>query len=287
MNYKILFPSEPFNVKNFDEDYLPEKNACDILGIEYSKFDYDTFIRDGQFNSDIDFTFKGIYIYRGWMMNISQYSNLYSNITQRSKNNIILINDQYQYENCHCFHRVYDYLTNYTPRILVSQYSNGEACRMLESIDFDFIIKDYVKSIKTSNGIEKISKDISMSELQKKINHFVKERGMLFTGKIVFKKYVELKKYDNKTNEWRAFFFNGKLLSLLQNSYLNTTEAPSEDFVKNISQKISHKSNFFTIDFAFTEDNKWIVIETGDGQVSGLPEGEELGFFNKLKESLV
>ncbi|WP_181991340.1 ATP-grasp domain-containing protein [Hungatella hathewayi] len=34
-------------------------------------------------------------------------------------------------------------------------------------------------------------------------------------------------------------------------------------------------SNFYTIDFARTTNGKYIVIETGDGQVSGLPSEKE------------
>ncbi|MEK3873410.1 MULTISPECIES: ATP-grasp domain-containing protein [unclassified Paenibacillus] len=44
-----------------------------------------------------------------------------------------------------------------------------------------------------------------------------------------------------------------------------------DDFLE-IAKQI--RSNFFTMDIAKTEAGGWIVIEVGDGQVSGLPEGE-------------
>ena len=76
-------------------------------------------------------------------------------------------------------------------------------------------------------AIENYYNNIDRNSLQRKINLFLKERGRLFNGRIIFKEFVDLKKYeDNKTNEWRSFYFNGKLLFLTQNSYLSTTNRP-------------------------------------------------------------
>lgn len=41
----------------------------------------------------------------------------------------------------------------------------------------------------------------------------------------------------------------------------------------------SIESNFFTMDIAKTIEGKWIVIELGDGQVSGLPYNADLNIF--------
>ena len=47
------------------------------------------------------------------------------------------------------------------------------------------------------------------------------------------------------------------------------------EIAKNIA------SNFFTIDIAEKEDGTWMILETGDGQVSGLPSGQdEIKFYN-------
>jgi hypothetical protein len=139
-----------------------------------------------------------------------------------------------------------------------------------------------VKSCKTAEGVEKINQNIYKDELVDKIAQFVKERGKLFTGNIVLKEFVNLRKFDDKTNEWRAFYIKNKLACWFQNSYLKTRIGPPHDLMKIVGELLYPKSAFFTVDFAFTQDEKWIVIETGDGQVSGLPDGEELNFYNNL-----
>jgi len=46
-------------------------------------------------------------------------------------------------------------------------------------------------------------------------------------------------------------------------------------------------SNFFTIDIAEKEDGKWMIIETGDGQVSDTSPGQNCLDFYMSMEGLV
>jgi len=277
--YRILFPSQPYNLKQVDEAYEPEANICKLIGIEYYLFDYDTFVETGMINNTINVNDYYTLIYRGWMLKPAQYKDLSDFIAAKTKFNIFLINNTWEYINCHCFPYAYKVLNQWTPRIIELQ-NWGDI--YTTDIDFDFFIKDNVKSDKSINGVERISKNIYKDELVDKIAMFVKARGKLFTGNIVLKEFIPLKKIDGKTNEWRVFYLNGKFLTYFQNSYLKTTEHPPFKLIKDLGKNLYSMSNFFTVDFALTEDNDWIVIETGDGQVSGLPTGEELAFYNKL-----
>ena len=57
---------------------------------------------------------------------------------------------------------------------------------------------------------------------------------------------------------------------------MNTTPEPPEELL----QKYAHlNSPFYTIDYAEMDDGSWIIIETGDGQVSGLSEGQDYEAF--------
>ena len=51
-----------------------------------------------------------------------------------------------------------------------------------------------------------------------------------------------------------------------------------------IKEKYTHlNSKFYTIDFAELQDGSWIVIEAGDGSVSGLSDFQDYDeFFRKL-----
>lgn len=285
--YKILFPSEPFNKKNVDSSYLEEFNICKLVGISTYLFDYDEFIENGKLLSNINYEDSCIVIYRGWMMKPEQYEIFYFKILDKSNGKIRLINTLSEYRNCHCFPNVYTYLKDYTPKMVMIDNHNAvtEYKTVLRTIDFDFFIKDHVKSIKTDKGVEKINKNITCLDLLNKVTDFVNERGNLFTGGIVLKEFVNLKKYNDKTNEWRFFFLTGQLLDSMQNSNLKTDICPNLNYVFEVYSKISHTSNFFTIDFAELVDGSWIVIETGDGQVSGFPSDfKSISFYNKLKQ---
>jgi hypothetical protein len=146
-----------------------------------------------------------------------------------------------------------------------------------KEIDFDFFIKDHVKSIKTDKGVEQLSKDITMIRLYTKVQEFIKERGNLFTDGIVFKEFVNLRKLENNQSyEWRAFFLYDRLIDMSINSNITGVSErdvpkPPKEFVQNIGNILSKRSNFFTFDMAMiAETKRWVVLETGDGGVSGL-----------------
>jgi hypothetical protein len=293
--YKILFPSEPFNKKEADKMYEPEVNLCKLLGIEYYLFDYDGFLETGKVDSNINYEDNCILIYRGWMLKPLQYKHLIDSIFSDSSYHITFVNSTWRYANCHCFPNSYNMIKEWTPKIL--EIPSWEDI-YTKDIKFDFFIKDYVKSTKTVDGVERLSKDIKKEELTDKIAEFIKERGKLFTGNIILKEFVNLKKINGKTNEWRVFYFSddsmnfqsharpsstkSNFLSMHQNSYLQypplNNDHPPLKLIKDVGNNLAHLSDFFTVDFALTENDDWIVIETGDGQVSGLPIGERIGF---------
>lgn len=285
MKYRILFPHEPFDKKNVDSAYIEEYNTCKLIGINTYFFDFDKFVEEGKLSSNIKFDDECTLIYRGWMMKPDQYGDFYLAILKQSDSKIKLINNPFEYENCHCFPNVYETIKDYTPRmVVVDNHTILPSYKsILKNIDFDFFIKDHVKSIKTDQGVEKISKDITCYDLYNKVNDFVKERGNLFTGGIVLKEFVNLKKVDGKTNEWRVFLMDGKFLCMMQNSNLPNSVAPPFTKILEIRELLKSKSNLFTVDFAQLENGEWIIIETGDGGVSGFPDSfNPIGFYNKL-----
>jgi hypothetical protein len=147
-----------------------------------------------------------------------------------------------------------------------------------------FIMKDNVKSVKGSDFPDKISVDISEGEFNELVDKFKEFRGDLYTGEIILKQYEPLKRYADTTNEWRAFYFLDRVLTVSKNSNQPDTApcVPDELVVNDFLTDMD--SLFYTIDFAETEDGKWIVIETGDGQVSGLsPNQNILEFYTKIQ----
>jgi len=58
----------------------------------------------------------------------------------------------------------------------------------------------------------------------------------------------------------------------------------SDEFIRQFSYI---NSKFYTVDYACKKDGDWIIVEIGDGQVSGLPDfGDKQVFYNRLHHYL-
>lgn len=63
-----------------------------------------------------------------------------------------------------------------------------------------------------------------------------------------------------------------------------TTESP----VELIHKYSNLPSKFYTVDYAELENGEWIILETGDGGVSGIPDGIDYReFFRALSVGLL
>jgi hypothetical protein len=281
----FLLPSEPFNPKKVDYEFKSEFASISILGFKIYLFDHDKFTTDGEFISNFDFTNKSdLVILRSWMLKSDQYDKLWNILNNKG---FSMINTPTQYLNCHHYPNVYDKIEKFTPQsIWFNDLSDNNCINMRKLIDGDVIIKDYVKSEKGFDDIFILEKDILNEDLIRRVHKFKDSRGKLFNEGIVFKKKLNLKKYGDKTNEFRLFYLYHKLISICQNSELGFGSNPYISFLDPIVDKID--SNFFTVDLAELEDGNWTIIECGDGSVSGLsPNQNNLVFymnFDKLQE---
>jgi hypothetical protein len=127
--------------------------------------------------------------------------------------------------------------------------------------------------------------------LKKSIQNLINLRENNLNEGIVIREYIELNilaKHSKSgmplSEEYRLFFLNNEIISMYnyceEVNYINN-EINIELF-KTIA--IDIKSNFFTMDLAMTKNGQLIIIELGDGQVSGIPENEDKNiFFMKLR----
>jgi hypothetical protein len=280
----ILFPSDYFDKRRIDAEYLNEYNIASSLGFKCHLFNYDEFIggESLKLNGASVSGEMTVALYRGWMISVNKYNYLYDEL--RKHYNIVLLNSPENYNECYHFDNAYKHLIEYTPKILmVNNIFNFNVSILKEHFYDYFMMKDNVKSVKGEKFPNKIPVTISNSEFDALALDFITKRGTLYTGQIMLKQFVELKKYDNTTNEWRAFYFYGKLLTINRNSNQKfSAKSPSIELL-NIEESTNLKSLFYTIDFAETSDGTWIVIETGDGGVSGLsPLQNILEFYSKI-----
>jgi len=287
---KILFPCNPFDNKKVDDDYLAEHHAAKLQGHDCYLFDHDEFVL-GEFKSNVPkIDDKTGLVLRSWMLNITQYEKLYEILSNLGYD---LINTSEQYKNCHHFPCSYDYIQGHTSKSIFIKSWDEDILQDISNFfgDKDFLMKDYVKSAKGVPGLFKMPSGISGAELLEKVEKFIEHRGKLFSEGLVFKEFVELKKdTDDNVNEWRVFYFQNNRMSSEPNSnqkgpYVETPDSFLKDVVDNIAFEID--SNFFTIDVAKKANGGWMIIETGDGQVSGLSPGQNcLEFYASMEGQL-
>ena len=279
----ILFPSDYFDPKKPDIDYKKEYEAVSHLtDFKIILYNYDGFTQSEPIKIYPKDYYSGKCIYRGWMLTPKQYKALFAFL---EKSSITLINTPKQYDYCHMFPYVYPQIHQYTPKMLYFEHGQPIDWSTVNKTFTRFMVKDYVKSVKGHDFPTFFETPIKPEDMNRHITKFIELRNDLFTGGIVLKEYVDLKKYENTTNEYRAFYLGNKLLSLSRNSnQSDNCSLPPQELVDRLK---TLQSQYYTVDFAEISDGSWIVLETGDGQVSGLSSGQwEFKYYDDMRNVL-
>ena len=286
-NLNFIFCSHPLNKKSVDEDYMEEYQAA---GLNHScaLFSYED-LEVGKlslYGEDI----KGLTIYRGWMMSPNMYENFYNLLLERV---IQLINTPKEYAKYHLLPGWYKDFESSTPFSIWSESKNIEdALRLTDGLEGAFIIKDYVKSRKHEWYDACFIKDIRDKEnTERVINNFINRQSSNLEGGVVLRKFESLKSIGNHkdsgmpiSEEYRIFVFKGEIL--IADNYwnysgeLNITE-DEYTLIESIISEI--ESSFITIDLARKTDGNLIIMEMGDGQVSGLQQMDEYEFYGAFQ----
>lgn len=286
---KFLFPCHEVDNKKVDDFYVEEHHAAKLQGHDCYLFDHDRFVAGDGFHSNIPAVDDDTkLILRGWMLSVPQYEEFYNKLKELG---YILVNTPEQYKNCHHFPESYDYTKEHTSKAIFIKDFDADILQDISNFfgEKDFLMKDYVKSAKEMPELFRMPAKISGEDLLKKVEKFIEYRGKLFNEGLVFKEFIELDKDgSDNVNEWRIFYYENNRISARPNSnqkgpYVEAPDAFLKEVVDGIAFEID--SNFFTIDVAKKSDGSWMIIETGDGQVSGLsPNQNALEFYASMEE---
>lgn len=268
----FLFPSDYFNKNKVDSSLYAEYITCkEINETHIILFSYRKWFEDKIIELTSIPTKNTVVIYRGWMMTPEVYEKFYAALKAY---NITLINDPIAYNLMHIFPNVYKSIQADTAKILTFSLHEPIDLNIIKNNGINkFLVKDYVKSVKGSNFPSSFRVDMSQEEFDGWMEVFYQYRGNLLTGGICIKEFLNLKHYGDKTNEHRVYYANNKICSISKNSgqgYL--TPLPPEELIQKYANL---QSSYYTIDYAQLEDNSWIIIECGDGQVSGLSDSQD------------
>lgn len=279
----FLFCNHPLYPSRVDEDYEEEYQEA---GLDHlcALFSYED-MECGKlslYGEDIE----GLTIYRGWMMKPKMYKVFYSLLETRG---IILINTPDEYERYHLLPRWYDDFRDETVETIWESQENVENVLLLaKQLEGSYIVKDFVKSRKHEWYDACFIQDISdIRNTAKIIKTFIDRQGDSLVGGVVLRKFVELKQigFHEKSGmpiseEYRVFIYAGKILAI-DNYWTKKQEVDISKeecrWIASIADRV--QSNFVTVDVARKKDGKLIVMEFGDGQVSGLQEFKAEEFY--------
>lgn len=282
----FLFCNHPLYSQRVDEDYQDEYQAA---GLEHAcaLFSYED-LQLGKlslYGEEI----SGLTIYRGWMMKPEMYRDFYNMLEAKG---IILINTPEEYERYHMLPGWYeDFKDSTAESVWENQGTLESALTMTKDLFGAYIVKDYVKSRKHEWYDACFVSNINVKQnTEKIIGNFISRQGSDLVGGVVLRQFVKLKQngFHEKSGmplseEYRIFVFAGRIQ--IMDDYWHEGEQvgiSDEEKAWIESQVGKLKSNFVTMDLARREDGSLIIMELGDGQVSGLQQIDVNDFYRSI-----
>ena len=279
--FSFLFCNHPLYPQKVDEDY---QNEYQIASLNYpcALFSYED-LEKGKLSLYGD-KISGMVIYRGWMMKPELYRTFYHLL---EKAGIYLINSPEEYEKYHLLPEWYKDFENQTAKSVWEKEGNlGNAMQMSRNLTGPYLVKDYVKSRKHE-----------WYDACYIVGNCIERQGDNLVGGVVLRKFEKLKQigFHEKSGmplseEYRVFLFAGQVLNA--GNYWTDKMGKSEEhlsekewkWIKNVAKTI--KSNFVTMDLARRENGELMIMEFGDGQVSGLQQIDPGDFYQAFKNFL-
>ena len=284
----FIFCNHPLYQRKVDEDYEDEYQEA---GLHHScaLFSYED-MESGKlslFGEEI----SGLTIYRGWMMKPEMYSDFYKLLEQKG---IYLINTPEEYERYHTLPGWHDDFAEETAQSVWETEGNIENILLkAKQLNGPYIVKDYVKSRKHEWYDACFIKNISdIANTTRVIRNFVERQGDSLVGGIVLRKFMGLHQIGFHersgmpiSEEYRIFVYAGKIL-IMDNYWTEKEDVRLSDveisWIECIAKKV--RSNFVTIDIARKDDGELMIMEFGDGQVSGLQQIEAKDFYQSFEQ---
>lgn len=291
---RILFCDSGFSPKEVDYMFAEEFAAAKAAGHPCSLMNFEKF-KAGQIEKALQRVspapFPKPILYRGWMLKPEQYQRLYEGLQAKGWE---LLNSPEAYRFCHYLPESYELIKDYTAKStylpIGADFQIQKAKELL--IPFEnkaVIIKDYVKSQKHYwEEACYIPNASDWEQAKKVIQRFLELQDADLNEGLVVREFVPLQKLGQHsrsgmplTKEFRLFVLDHQLMSSFEYWTEATYKNAKADWTTFEELLPQIPSRFFSLDIAQKEDGNWIIVELGDGQVSGLHEGVDLEKFYK------
>ncbi len=279
----VVMCSDPFETRRVDEDWAAERAVALARGLRVELVHWesvvagegDEAVRRVSARSEPERA-----LYRGWMLTPDQYRLLFEALRGRG---VELITSPERYAWAHTLPGWYASFEGLTPRSrwLAAGDPLDEAFalarELLASCPGGIVVKDYVKSRKHEWFEACFIPDADA--LERVIQTFVERQGEIVGG-LVFREYVQLESLGPHPRsgmpmsvEFRMFRFEGRTIATMPYWPEQAIEVELPD-LRSVALERALASvgpGLVSVDLALSAAGSWIVIEVGDGQVSGLP----------------
>jgi len=287
----FIFCNHPLYQRKVDEDYEEEYQAA-VLEHSCTLFSYEDLAigKLSLYGEEI----SGLTIYRGWMMKPEMYRLFYDRLEEKG---IILINTPEEYVRYHILPGWYSEFKDDTAcSVWEDQGTVDSALMLTEGLEGSYIVKDYVKSRKHEWYDACFINDISdKANAERIIRTFIERQGSDIIGGVVLRKFVQLKSigFHEKSGmpiseEYRIFVFAGRIMIIddyWQEDKKVYFSGAEMHWIESAVKRL--KSNFVTMDIARREDGSLIIMELGDGQVSGLQQIKPGDFYRAFQPDIL
>jgi len=292
----IIFCADPMDHEAPDSMYIDEVASATHAGLRFVMLDYVALteqenvaraIRDIPVQEEQETA-----VYRGWYLNIQQYTALYDALLSR---NIRLVNQPQQFRHAQHLPESLTIIREHSPETVWFETDGKEInSTMLMNLLMRFsgsplFLRDYVRA-ERQYWYEAcyISSASDETAVRNTIARLVELRGDNLEGGLVFREFVEFEPLVEQgsryrmplVKEFRFFFLNQKPIATVHYWKVpdyGIHDAPDHELFMKIVQQV--RSNFFTIDVAQRIDGTWMIIDLGDAQVAPLPEMVDMDRF--------
>ena len=289
--YVFLFPSDFLNNREPDFDYINEYEAAKRY-FTVGLINQEKLFNQSEVVVNLKISNGDVVIYRGWMLKPTQYEMLVAYVTNHGGR---MFTDQSAYEYTHLLPNWMQGDGSYVPAVWTEDLSDAAIRKMLSRFSGAVTIKDYVKSRKFEWSDAFYIPDVADEQNALRVIHnFISRQGDDLVGGLVIRKFVDLKSIGEHPQshtpifeEYRVFYMQHKPLVIIDYWRNDVVELSETDLhiINRVTEQVA--SDFYTVDFVREIDGKLIVMEMGDGQVSGLQDYDEKRFYDAIKERLL
>ena len=292
----ILFCNDPLNPREPDEVYASEHAAARAAGFPCGLVSFEGLVNgEAAFERRAGGPDDGERVagwYRGWMLRGEQYARLFAAMAERG---IDLVVTPEAYAQAHYLPLAYPMVADESPETVWMEGTETERAWEISRAlaGRAMIVKDWVKSAKHRwDEACFIPERASREKFASVVETFVGIRGESLNRGLVFREFVDLMVVgcdvaSGRTvrEEYRLFFWKGKLLQ--SGAHDDGGDGAWRAFMRWEEHARRFASPFVTIDVARRTDGRWMIVETGDAGVSGLPVSVACeAFYGALRDAL-